>query len=984
MPRTGTERDVFQDLMSRRVNQVILVSSLYDTFILREDGKLGPLILNEFLELNLHHTSGLTHVSSGSEALELAASDPARYNLIITTVNAGDMDAAELAREARRRGLDVPVVLLAYDGGELNEFMARADISGLERIFLWPGDAHILLAIVKYMEDKWNVEHDSGAAGVPIIMVIEDNVRYYSSFLPMMYGEVIRHSQSVISEGFNVTDKILRMRARPKILLCTSWEEALSYFERFPDEVLGVISDIEFPRCGRLDREAGVEFALMVKRKWPDVEVILQSSRQENAAQAKAVGASFLLKGSPTFMDDLRHIIISRFYLGDFIFRLPDGTPVDRASNVYELIEKLRVMPAESIRYHADRNHFSRWLKARTEFSLASTMRPMRSSDFTDEEARRARLIDLIETRRRRSQTAIMDFDRDHYHSVSGIARIGGGSLGGKARALAFVHTLLADEGLTDKWPGVELSVPPCVVLGTDVFDAFVESGNLKAFALDCQDDVQIIARFRETPLPNGIEEDLAAFLRVARYPLAVRSSSLLEDSQYQPLAGVYRTFMIPNDNADPGIRLRQLVEAVRRVYASTYSAYAKSYFTMTPYRLEEEKMAVIIQQLVGSAHGRYFYPDVSGVARSVNFYPAPPVTAEDGIVTVALGLGRVVVEGVAGVAFVPKYPDRLIHLPTTQDLLAAAQRSFLALELTGSDACCEPEDEIREVSLGLDTAREHGTLARVASVYDPQNDRLYDGLGRPGTPLVTFAPLLKLGQFPLAEITDRLMQLGAWGMNTGVEIEFAANLSPAPGRPREFAFLQLRPLARTRRGQETEIEVEDEADLLCRSTSILGDGRLDDLRNLVVVDYNRFQRAQSRAAAQEIAQFNAQLIASGLRYILVGVGRWGSADPWLGIPVTWEQISGARVIVEAGLPDMHVTPSQGSHFFQNLTSFRVGYFTVNPNGGPSFIDWEWLAEQEAVSAGDFVRLLRFPQPLVALMNSRRQQGVIFKPGKAP
>lgn len=975
-------REVFQDLMARRVNEIILVSSLYDTFILREDGRLSDLILGEFLELNLHHTSGLTHVSSGEEALRLAAEQPDRYNLIVTAVNAGDMDAAELARRARTAVPPTPVILLAYDGGSLNDFMSHRPVSDLERIFLWPGDAHILLAVIKYMEDKWNVEHDTGEAGVPIILFIEDNIRYYSSFLPMMYREVIRHSQSVISEGCNVSDKILRMRARPKILLCTSWEEAMSYFDRYPEEILGVISDIEFPRNGRLDREAGVEFALKVKRTWPDVQVILQSGRPQNAPQARAVGAAFLLKGSPTFMGDLRRIIIQRFYLGDFIFRMPGGKPVDRARDVQELVEKLLTAPEESVRYHADRNHFSRWLKARTEFELAAELRPMRSSDFATNEEMRSVLVDVIETyRRRRRESTISDFAPARFDPTSSFARIGGGSLGGKARALAFMRSLLATHRLDERWTGVRVTVPPCVVLATDVFDAFMEGNDLKSFALASHDDAEIIRRFQEAALPHGVEEDLAAYLGVTGYPLAVRSSSLLEDSQYQPLAGVYRTFMIPNDHADPALRLRQLAAAIKRVYASTYSSYAKSYFSMTPNRLEEEKMAVIVQRVVGARHGTHFYPDMAGVGRSLNFYPTPPMTTEDGMVAVALGLGRTVVEGGASLAFCPRYPDRLIHLPTVQDLLSSGQREFLSLELLGEDICCNPEDEIHEVSLPLEVAESEGTLTPLASVYSPENDRLYDGLGHPGVRVVTLAPILKHKAFPLAEITSQLLELGSWGMNTQVEMEFAVNLSTTHPEPKEFALLQLRPLVPLRSGESPEIIIRDPRDTVCFSSSVLGDGRRNDLHDVIVVDHERFERAGSRQAAHEIARFNAELAAEGISYILIGVGRWGSADPWLGIPVTWEQISGARVIVECGLRDQRVTPSQGSHFFQNLTSFRVGYFTVNPAAGQGHVDWDWLTAQPAVAQGNYARHLRFAEPLVVRMSGRVQEGVVFKPG---
>lgn len=981
-PPVQEPHDVFADLMARRVREIVLVSSLYDTFILREDGRVGEAILGEFLELNLHHTSGLTHVSTGSQALELARQEPNRFNLIVTSVNAGDMDAAELAERAKSEASGVPVVLLAYDGGELNEFLSRRPTHDLERIFLWPGDTLILLAIVKYMEDKWNVAYDTGVVGVPIILVIEDNVRYYSSFLPMIYREVIRHSQGVISEASNITEKILRMRARPKILLCSSWEEAFDYFERYPDEILGVISDIEFPRQGRLDPEAGIEFALAVTRRWPDVQVILQSSRPENAAQAKAVGASFLLKGSATFMTDLRNVVVERLYLGDFVFRLPDGRAIDRAQTVQELVDKLHRIPVQSLRYHADRNHFSRWLKTRTEFELAAELRPMRSTDYASNEETRQVILQVIERyRRRRRQRTITDYSPSDFDPETSFARVGEGSLGGKGRALAFMRRLLAQPGVEDYWPGIRITVPPCLVLATDIFDAFLEANDLRAFALACDNDKEVGSQFQQAVLPPNVSEALREFLEVASYPLAVRSSSLLEDSQYQPLAGVYRTFMIPNNHPDLELRLRQLEAAIKQVYASTFSQYAKKYFQMTPYRLEEEKMAVIIQRVVGSPHGTHFYPDLSGVARSLNFYPTPPMRVEDGVVAAALGLGRTVVEGRPSYSFCPRFPDRPMGYLSTEDLLKFGQREFVALDLRVEDICCKPEEILHEVSLPLEVAEREGTLSLLASVYSPEDDRLYDGLRPSGIRLVTLAPILKHRALPLADIICYLLELGRWGMNTEVEIEFACDLTPAPGRPREFAFLQIRPMATTRRGSRTKVEIRDPQEALCVSNKVLGDGRRDDLFDIVVVDVDRFDRAATRQIAMEVARLNADLTQQGVPYILIGPGRWGSADPWLGIPVTWEQISGARVIVESGMPDLRVAPSQGSHFFQNLTTFRVGYFTVNEQLGEGRVDWAWLAAQPALSQSAHVRHLRFPQPLVVMMDGLSQNGAILKPG---
>jgi CheY-like chemotaxis protein len=964
----------FHHLMAKRVENIILASSTYDTFILQEDGQLNELLLGEFLDLNLHHTTGLRHVATGAEAIALAASDN-RFNLIVTAVNLGDMDAVDLVHEVRKAGLDIPVVLLAYDGGELAEFMAHHDTSGLERVFLWQGDPRILLAITKYIEDKLNVAYDTGVAGVQVILLIEDNIRYYSSFLPVIYTEIINHSQRLIAEGVNVAHKILRMRARPKILLCASFEEAWDYFTLYKDDVLGVICDIEFPMEGRLDPQAGAEFAQRVRAAYPDIPVLLQSSRPESEAQAREVGAEFLLKGSPTLLNDLRRFIVDGFLFGDFVFRLPDGTPVGRAKDMKSLLEMLHTVPAESIAYHAELNHFSRWLKARTEFHLAQHLRPRTAADYADVEDRRAYLISQIDAyRREQARGSISDFDHTTFDPDNSFARIGEGSLGGKARALAFVRHLLRDFGVTDQFPGLQITVPPCVVLATDVFDHFLEENDLRSFAIQCDDDCEIEERFVAASFPEGPARRLARYLELAHYPLAVRSSSLLEDSQYQPLAGVYETYMLPNNYPAAPVRLRQLLRAVKLVYASAFSTYAKNYFKVTPYRLEEEKMAVIIQKVVGSLRGNRFYPSFAGVARSHNFYPSPPLASSDGVVAMALGLGRTVVDGGRAFSFSPRYPRHLMQFSSVADQLTNSQREFIALDMDSAI------DQISERRYPLSDAEADSTLGPLASTYSPENDAIYDGISRQGVRLVSFAPLLKQKSFPLPAALERLMELGRWGMNTEVEIEFAVDLPQTKGAPADFGFLQMRPLALSRELEELETEDVDPARVLVRSTSVLGNGRLADLYDVVTVDYERFDRARSSQVAADVARLNAELTAAGVPYILFGLGRWGSADPWLGIPVTWEQISGARVIVESGLKDIKVTPSQGSHFFQNLTSFRVGYFTVNPEEGEGVLDWEWLEAQPAAKEVGYVRHLHFDRPLLVTINGKQQRGVILKP----
>jgi CheY-like chemotaxis protein len=968
----------FQDLMPYRVQDILLVSSLYDSFTLQEDGRLNELILGEFLELSLHHTPGLTHVSSGAEALQ-RAEEERRFNLILTTVNLGDMDASQLAREVKRRGLDAPVVVLAYDNNERKDFVARRDISDIERIFMWQGNARILVAIVKYVEDKRNVAHDTATVGVPVVLLVEDNVRYYSSFLPTIYTELIHQSERLIGEGVNLSHKLVRTRARPKILLSSTFEEAWDQFTRYRPYVLGLISDVEFPLGGQVTRLAGFELARRVREAVPDLPILLQSSRVEFAPMAREMGAAFLQKYSETLLADLRRFMVEHFAFGDFVFRLRDGTEVGRAADLKSLETLLLDVPAESIGFHGERNHFSNWFTARTEFALARKLKPRKVSEFHSlEDLRHDLIASIAEYRREQSETLVADFDRHTFDAGAAFfARVGGGSLGGKARGLAFARYLLGYHGAARRFSGVHIAVPPAIVLATDCFDRYLIDQDLLGLALSSHDDEEILRRFLAAPLPDDVMECLRLFLKAVRWPLAVRSSSLLEDSQYQPFTGVYETFMLGNDHANLERRLEQVSAAIRRVYASTFSHRAKSYLRTTPYRLEEEKMAVLVQQVVGERHGSRYYPHFSGVARSHNYYPTPPLTSEDGVAAVALGMGRAVVEGGKSLLFCPRDPRHLIHFSTVEDILSHSQREFWALDLEHAGA---GEAAMRETAYRLDVAEADGTLYALGSTYSPESHAVYDGLSRSGVRLVTFAPVLKHGVFPLAPVLSWLLDIGQGGMNRPAEIEFAVRLSSDADRPHEFGFLQMRPLVISQDMDEYDLDAVAAEALLCRSPMVLGNGTVE-LHDVVAVDFDGYDRARSRDVAAEIARYNAELMAAGRSYLLIGVGRWGSADPWLGIPVTWEQIAGARVIVESGFRDFRVTPSQGSHFFQNLTSFQVGYFTVNADVGEGFVRWDWLAAQPAVSERGGLRHLRFDQPIVVRMNGRRNQGVIFKPG---
>jgi CheY-like chemotaxis protein len=971
----------FHELMRYRIRDIILVSSLYDLYVFEEDGRLYELIREEYRGLNLSHAPELTRVSSGKEALDLAK-DEKRFDLIITTPHIEDMEVSRFAKLVRNADLKIPLVLLTYDSRDTSEYLTHYASALFDRVFIWQGDFRILIGIIKHIEDSLNVEHDTSMVGVQVFILIEDNVRFYSSYLPIIYMELFKQSMRLISEGVNLSDRYLRMRARPKILLCTNYEDAWYYFEKYRDSILGIISDIDFMRDGLQDPQAGIEFARNVHKLHHDIPILLQSNLPENNARANEVGASFLLKESPTLLNDLRKFMTDNFGFGDFIFRTEDRKDVARANDLFTLEQSLKTVPAESIKYHADRNHFSNWLKARTEFWLAYKLRPRKVSEFSSiEDLRQLLISSLRDYRKARQRGTITDFRKKTFDPSGSFARIGGGSLGGKARGISFVNLLINNSDLRHKFKDIIIRVPPAVVLGTDIFDYFIDENDLRHFALSATDDAEIARRFLAgDKFPEDIVNQLRDFQNIMRDPLAVRSSSLLEDSQYHPFAGVYDTYMIPNNNENPEVRLQELLNTIKCVYASTFYKHAKDYIQVTSYRLEEEKMAVIIQKMVGGRHKNRFYPDFAGVAKSHNFYPVSPQKASDGIISVALGLGKTVVEGGEAVRFCSKYPNHIPQFSSINDTLKNSQQTFYALDLEEKlDANLESYEGLVK-SYPLDIAESDGSLYNVGSTYSHDNHAIYDGLSRKGTRLVTFAPILKNKIFPFPQILELLLEMGRKGMGTPIEIEFAVNMTAVPGTQKEFGVLQMRPLVLSREMDQLKIEKVDNSKLLCKSNQVLGNGLINNIHDVIVVDYENYERSRSRDVAREVYYFNARLLSQKRHYILIGVGRWGSLDPWLGIPVRWEQISGAKAIVETSFKDLCVTPSQGSHFFQNITSFMIGYFTVNSYDEECFVDWKWLREQPGVEELEFTRHIRFEEPLTIKMNGHKQKGIIFKP----
>ncbi|MBL1215342.1 MAG: histidine kinase [Ignavibacteriae bacterium] len=971
----------FHSLMRYRIQDILLVSSLYDSYIFEEDGRLYELIRREYQGLNLSHSPELMQCSSGEEALELVERENS-FNLIITTQHIDDMHALTFAKKVRQAGLDIPIVLLGFDNRELGDMLVHPEISIFDKIFIWAGDYRIILGIIKFLEDKINVESDTKNVGVQSLILVEDSIRFYSSYLPIIYTELLKQSQHLISEGINLSHKFLRMRARPKILLCSTYEEAWDYYKKYENYILGIISDVDFSMYGEQNPQAGILLAQNIKKEHPDIPILLQSSVEKNKEAAYSVDASFILKGSPTLLQELRNFMVHNFSFGDFVFRDIEGDELGRASTLKQLEVQLKAVPDRSIIYHAERNHFSNWLKARTEFWLAHKLKPVKVDDFDSTKELRDSIINEIrEFRTSRKRGVILDFNRESFDSSSTFARIGGGSLGGKARGLGFVNNLLSNFDIRGKFEGVEISVPPTIVIGTDIFDKFLDDNYLRDFALTSENDDELFHRFiYADKFPQGVIDDLRVFLSIIKSPLAVRSSSLLEDSQGQPFAGVYDTYMIPNNHEEIEQRLKQLLHMIKAVYASTFRQKAKDYIKVTTYRLEEEKMAVVIQKTIGAKHATRFYPELSGVAKSFNFYPTAPLKANDGIVSAALGFGKTIVEGGNAVRFCPKYPHHLLQFATIDDTLRYSQQEFFALDLEESDFDTDFNVNKLLKKYDLSVSEKDGTLYYTGSTYSQENDIIYDGISRQGVRIVTMASILKYHVFPLPEILELLLEMGSWGMGSPVEIEFAVNLSVPKGSPKEFGLLQIRPLVVNKELEGLDISRHKKRDLICSSEQVLGNGIVEDIKDIIFVDKDKFDRSKSRDVAAEISQLNSKLINSKRPYLLIGVGRWGTLDPWLGIPVTWEQISGAKAIVESNFKDFIVTPSQGTHFFQNLTSLNVGYFTVNNFLDKGFIDWAWLKKQKIIESKKYSKHIMLNSNLIIKINGSEGIGVIIKP----
>jgi len=969
----------YDRLMPRRIRTVLLVSSRYDSFTFEEDGKLSESLFSDYLELNLRYAPRIDKVPTAHKALERLRSE--NYDLVISMLRVGDINIRDFGRAVRKLHPSLPVVLLTFSSRELAVLESTGDLLGIERVFMWSGDVRLFLAIIKYVEDRLNAWHDARSAGIQCLILVEDSVQFYSSYMPMLYTEIMEQTRSLLGDSLNRMQRLLRMHARPKVLLATNYEEAIALYNQYQDHLLGTIVDAGFPRGGKLNPQAGHEFARMVKRERPDCAVLLQSSDPSNEEFAHSIGAAFINKRSPKLLHELRDFVKIELGFGDFVFRRPDGSLVTTANDLRSLAEAIKMIPEESLLHHGRRKDFSTWLMARTEFALAKTIRSHRLAEFPSPADFRQHLLDALKQHRSRSREGIVsDFASETFEAGTGFVRIGEGSLGGKGRGLAFFNSLLREYDVDDHIAGMCVTLPPTAVLATGLFDQFLETANLTSLVLGDSSDEQIDEAFLAARLPDSVRETLRVFLSRVHYPLAVRSSSLLEDASYQPFAGIYSTYMLPNNQENLEDRLNSLTAAIKLVYASTFHAEARSYIESTPNRLEEEKMAVVVQEVVGRLHGRYLYPDVAGVARSHNFYPIGPMRPHEGVASAVLGLGRPVVEGGRCMRFSPANPASIFEIMTPRDIMSNAQREFVALDLgraAHDEVLLDPSRVL--VTLELEEAKAHGTLEPVCSVYSHSDGRIYDGCDRPGVKLGTLAGLLKRGEVRLGEALDFLLKIGQASLSWPVEIEFALNLSESPDEPHELSFLQIRPMVAAAAIEEVGHVAPEDA--VCISKQALGHGQIETVRDIVYVRPEAFQRALSQEIADQVGAINATLRARDRRYVLIGPGRWGSADPRLGVPVAWGQISSVCCIVETDLPDLKVSPSQGSHFFHNITSFGVTCLTVNFEVEGCMVDDAWLDAQPAVTETEHVRHLRFDQPIEVVVDGHTGRGAVLKPG---
>lgn len=968
----------FMNLMTRRIFNVLIIANPYDAFMLEDDGRIDEKIFNEYTELGMRYPPTFTQVSTTEEAADVLASTS--IDLVICMPGNADNDAFTVARDVKAKFPDIPCVVLTPFSHGITRRMENEDLSIFDYVFCWLGNTNLIMSIIKLIEDKMNIEHDIAEAGVQMILLVEDSIRFYSSLLPMLYGYILAQSQHFSTEALNPHSAMLRMRGRPKVVLARTYEEAMELYDKYADNTLGVISDCRFPKDGDKDPEAGLKLLRAIRKRNEYVPLILQSSESENKAKAEAEHFHFIDKNSKAMSIDLRHIMEEHMGFGDFIFRDPKThQEVMRVRTLKELQDNIFKIPYDSMLYHISRNHMSRWLCARAIFPVSEFLKNITWHELQDVDLHRKIIFDaIVQYRHMKNIGVVAVFDREKFDRYAHFARIGDGSLGGKGRGLAFLDSIIKKHPEFNEREGVSVSIPKTVVLCTDVFDKFMESNNLYPIALSDASDEEILRHFLRAQLPDKYIADFFTFFEATDRPIAIRSSSLLEDSHYQPFAGIYSTYMIPNLD-DKYQMLQMLAAAIKSVYASVYYKDSKAYMTATSNVIDQEKMAVILQEVVGKQYGDKYYPNISGVLRSINYYPIGDETSEEGIASLALGLGKYIVDGGQTLRVSPYHPTQVLQTSEMETALRQTQTQFYALDMKDVGDDFKVDDGFNILKMKVKDADKDGSLNYIASTYDPYDQVIRDGIYDGGRKIISFCGVLQHGVFPLPELMQMSMKYGAESMRRPVEIEFACNINN--DRTGEFYLLQMRPIVDSKQVLDEDLASIDDSACLLRSHNSLGHGISEDVVDVVYIKTDdNFTAANNPRIADEVERINRKFVAEGKNYVLVGPGRWGSSDYWLGIPVKWPHISAARVIVEAGLANYRVDPSQGTHFFQNLTSFGVGYFTVNTYKNDGIYQKELLDAMQAVEETQYVRHVRFDRPLRIMMDGMKQEGIILLP----
>lgn len=993
----------FVNLMMRRIYNVLIVANPYDAFMLEDDGRIEEKIYNEYMELGLRYPPTFTQVSTTEEAAAVLRSTV--IDLVICMPGNADNDAFDVARDIKGKFPNIHCVVLTPFSHGITKRMQNEDLSIFDYVFCWLGNTNLILSIIKLIEDKMNLEHDIQEAGVQMILLVEDSIRFYSSILPNLYNYILEQSKNFSQEALNRHAATMRMRGRPKVVLARTYEEAQKLYDKYSDNTLGVISDARFPlksaakafgnevmpeekpkhRTDTFGREkcpdAGLQLFRYIRKNDPFVPLIIESSESENRAKAEAEGFRFVDKNSKKMSVDLRRLMEEHMGFGDFIFRDPKThEEIMRIHSLKELQDNIFNIPNDSMLYHISRNHMSRWLCARAIFPVSAFLKHVTWEKLQDVDAHRQIIFDaIVQYRHMKNIGVVAVFDRMKFDKYAHFARIGEGSLGGKGRGLAFLDNVIKRHPEFNQFENATVQIPKTVVLCTDIFDEFMMSNNLYPIALSDASDDEILKHFLHAQLPDSLIADFFTFFEATRSPIAIRSSSLLEDAHYQPFAGIYSTYMIPYLE-DKYQMLQMLACAIKGVYASVFYRDSKAYMTATSNVIDQEKMAVILQQVVGKDYGTRFYPTMSGVLRSLNYYPIGDEEAEEGIASLALGLGKYIVDGGQTLRVCPYHPNQVLQTSETELALRDTQTQFYALDMKHVGNDFKVDDGFNILKLRVKDAVEDQSLAYIASTFDPYDQVINDGVYENGRKLITFSSVLQHGVVPLPEILQMSMKYGAGAMRRPVEIEFACNINN--DRTCEFYLLQIRPIVDAKEMLDEDVKAIPDSDCLLRSHNSLGHGISEDVVDVVYVKYDdHFSAMNNFYVADDIERINRKFLADGKNYVLIGPGRWGSSDHYLGVPVKWPHISAARVIVEVALKNYNIDPSQGTHFFQNLTSFGVGYFTVDTNTGEGgFVNKEILDAMPAVEETQYVRHIRFEHPMRILMDGKKQEGAVLIP----